>query len=101
MLIKYGAERLRIVHPSKEGSSSGQSTPNKTDSANSAVGTPQSPKTKMPRKKKSDVDGAGVEEAQGFEAAVVRPRRICDNCRIKKYKGKVCGLLRVFLSQLS
>ncbi len=82
MLRKYGAERLRIVHPNKEGSSSGQSTPN-------AQGTPTPAEASLPkqaRKKKSDA--AGDEEAA---SGTSHKGRMCDNCRSKKYKGKVCA----------
>ncbi|KAK4126205.1 hypothetical protein N657DRAFT_670298 [Parathielavia appendiculata] len=89
MLIKYGAERLRIVHPSKEGSNSGQSTPTKNTAPGPPGGTPQSAKPKKPRKQKAEVKGAGIGEAPSPEAEEVKQRRrICENCLIKKYKGK-------------
>jgi outer membrane biosynthesis protein TonB len=92
MLVKYGAERLRIVHPNKDGSNSGQSTPTKQNAPGPPGGTPQSAKPKKPRKKKADVEGAAASESQGAEAGEGRRRkRICENCRIKKYKGKVRG----------
>ncbi|KAK3307062.1 uncharacterized protein B0T15DRAFT_566675 [Chaetomium strumarium] len=78
MLIKYGAERLRIVHPNRAGSSSAQSTPNKHSTSGAAGGSPQSAKPKKSRK--SDV---GADAAEG-----TKWKRMCDNCRAKKYKGK-------------
>jgi hypothetical protein len=92
MLVKYGAESLRIVHPNKDGSTSGQSTPTKQNAPGPPGGTPQSAKSKKPRKKKVDIEGAGAGEAQSAEAGEGRQRkRICENCRIKKYKGEVRG----------
>jgi hypothetical protein len=83
MLIKYGAERLRIVHPNKAGSSSAQSTPNKHSTTGVAGASPQSGKPKKSRK--SDV---GPDAAEGSQR-----KRMCENCRTKKYKGKVRGRL--------
>ncbi|KAK4236974.1 hypothetical protein C8A03DRAFT_45098 [Achaetomium macrosporum] len=79
MLIKYGAERLRIVHPNRAGSSSAQSTPNKHNTSGAAGGTPQSGKPKKSRK--SDVGTSDAAEGS-------KRKRMCDNCRIKKYKDK-------------
>jgi hypothetical protein len=89
MLIKYGAERLRIVHPTKEGPSSGQSTPSKAAAPSPAAGTPQSAKPKKSRKK-PEAEGVGASEAQSSETSQGRQKgRICENCRTKKNKGKV------------
>lgn len=91
MLVKYGAERLRIVHPPKSGSSSGQATPDKPGTPAPAGGQPPTPRTKKPRrKKKSDAETAVAGVSERPEAAGRKPRRrVCDNCRINKYKGKV------------
>ena len=93
MLVKYGAERLRIVHPNRDGSSSGQGTPSKQNTPAPGGAQPQSPKMKKPRKKKSEVDGVGADAAQNSETAGAKKKGICDNCRIKKYKGKVRGFV--------
>ncbi|KAK3294852.1 uncharacterized protein B0H64DRAFT_443883 [Chaetomium fimeti] len=89
MLLEYGAERLRIVHPTKDGSSSAeQSTP--TDANNSspvATGVPQPVNPKKSRKK-PETGGAGTGRTQSSEVGERRQWRICDNCRIKKYKSK-------------
>ncbi|KAK3990109.1 hypothetical protein QBC44DRAFT_369431 [Cladorrhinum sp. PSN332] len=86
MLVKYGAERLRIVHPTKEGSGTDQSTPQ--TSPDPAVNS--TPRPKRSRKKKSE---AAVPEEEGVPApaAVPRavegkkpPRGVCDNCRNSK-----------------
>ena len=92
MLVKYGAERLRIVHPKKDGSASGESTPNKENTPVSAEASPQSTKAQKARKKKSAVEEAGAVEQQAPEAAkALMRKRMCDNCREKKYKAKVRG----------
>ncbi|KAK4231400.1 hypothetical protein QBC38DRAFT_451416 [Podospora fimiseda] len=86
MLVKYGAERLRIVHPAKEGSSTDQPTP-QTSPDPTAVNTP---KPKRSRKKKSE---AVVPEGEGVAALAAAPRPVegkkpprgvCDNCRNTK-----------------
>lgn len=90
MLVKYGAERLRIVHPDRDGASSGQATPNKQSTPAAAGVRPPTFKTKTPRKKKSDPETAVAGASQNSEATGGRQRRrVCDNCRINKYKGKV------------
>jgi hypothetical protein len=92
MLVRYGAERLRIVHPTKDASSSGEATPNNQNTPGPAGGA--SPKPKKSRKGNSEVEGAAVDETLGSEATPGRHgTRICDHCRIKKYKGKVRGSL--------
>jgi hypothetical protein len=92
MLMRYGAERLRIVHPTKDASSSGEATPNNQNTPGPAGEA--SPKPKKSRKRNPEVEGAGVDETQGSEATPGRHRtRICDHCRTKKYKGKVCSPL--------
>jgi hypothetical protein len=93
MLIKYGAERLRIVHPNKDGVTSGQSTPSKQNTPGPAEASPQSAKSKKARNV-SEVGSTGAANGQGSEVAEGSKRkRICDNCRIKRYKGKVRELL--------
>lgn len=90
MLLEYGAERLRIVHPTKEASNSGQSTPNANNASPVATGAPQPVSPKKSRKS-PETEGMGAGETQKSEVGEGRQRRICDNCRIKKYKDKVCG----------
>ncbi|KAH6856619.1 hypothetical protein B0I37DRAFT_79604 [Chaetomium sp. MPI-CAGE-AT-0009] len=88
MLLEYGAERLRIVHPAKDGVSSGQSTPNNANNSSpAATGAPQPVNPKKSRKR-PETEGVGVGETQSSEVGEGRQRRICDNCSIKKYKGK-------------
>jgi hypothetical protein len=99
MLIKYGAARLRVVHPNRDGSTSGQSTPqNQTPAPQVPPETPGSAKSKRSRKKKADGDGVGVDDA---DTPGPTRTRICDNCREKKYRGKVCdGSLSKLLEKL-
>lgn len=70
MLIKYGAERLRIVHPNKD---NGSSTPAQ------ATGSPSdgSGKKKKSRKKEFNEDGT---------PRVKKTRGSCQACRAKKTK---------------
>lgn len=71
MLIKYGAERLRIVHPNKDNGSSG---PTSEDGA-----TPEgSTKKKKSRKKGLNEDGT---------PKVKKTRGGCQACRAKKLKA--------------
>ncbi|KAL2159955.1 hypothetical protein VTH06DRAFT_2088 [Thermothelomyces fergusii] len=89
MLIKYGAERLRIVHPnSKDGSGSGQSTPSSPATPSRAENTPQTTGSGRPP---ADSNGATAEAVgtQGPGLTEGKPRgRICEGCRLRKYKGK-------------
>jgi len=84
MLRKYGAERLRIVHPNKEGSSSGQSTPN-------VQGTPVPAEASLPKTARKKKSGAADEGEAAESLGTSHKGRMCDNCRGKKYKGKVCA----------
>ncbi|KAK4165901.1 hypothetical protein QBC43DRAFT_23574 [Cladorrhinum sp. PSN259] len=96
MLVKYGAERLRIVHPTKEGASTGESTPQPSPSP----AANDTPKPKRSRKKKPE---AAVPEEEGAAAPTATsrpvegkrpPRGICDNCRNNKqpkvFRGPKC-----------
>ncbi|KAK4454318.1 hypothetical protein QBC34DRAFT_421322 [Podospora aff. communis PSN243] len=108
MLVRYGAERLRIVHPSKNGSSSAQSTPapeqqasssSSAAAANRSQGAEATPsKSKRSRKRKSGPaasDDDSVEVGDGYVAAAAVPalsgkakltRGACESCRISKQK---------------
>ncbi|KAM7206828.1 hypothetical protein V8F20_002534 [Naviculisporaceae sp. PSN 640] len=94
MLVKYGAERLRIVHPTKDGASSGQSTPQGDSGAsNPATATPpdpSSPSKKKTRKKKAatpEEAAAGLASDAGTADARKRPTRgACESCRSFKTK---------------
>ncbi|KAK3323455.1 hypothetical protein B0T19DRAFT_204987 [Cercophora scortea] len=103
MLVRYGAERLRIVHPTKDATSSGQSTPSQAGdqamaSPVSAKGASPSPasasKPKRSRKKKSDVPSAAPEESIEAVAPPAtagnreqKPTRgSCESCRDSKTK---------------
>lgn len=71
MLIKYGAERLRIVHPNKDNGSSG------TVSANGAT-SESSTKKKKSKKRELNEDGTPKEK---------KTRGGCQACRAKKLKA--------------
>ncbi|KAI1408900.1 hypothetical protein F5Y13DRAFT_204075 [Hypoxylon sp. FL1857] len=112
MLVKYGAEKLRIVHPSEteEASSSnstpvqGQSTPTALPGSIATPGTADTPtKKRRPRKKKSDGpvaevpigNGAVVPVEQNGEVGtttstlkptVRKTRGSCETCRKRKRK---------------
>ncbi|ETS82805.1 hypothetical protein PFICI_04681 [Pestalotiopsis fici W106-1] len=98
MLAKYGAERLRIVHPDEKGPSApASSTPAQqvsvgdgTDSA-SATATETPTKKRKPRAKKSDavvVEDAG-DEGPAVASASKRDRKTrgtCNTCKLAKRK---------------
>ncbi|KAK0620367.1 hypothetical protein B0T14DRAFT_496913 [Immersiella caudata] len=108
MLVKYGAERLRIVHPSKTGSNSAQSTPTPEQQANlvysagaanhSQVAEATPSKSKKSRKRKSGPtasadDSAGVSDSYVAAAAVAASggkakltQGACESCRASKQK---------------
>jgi hypothetical protein len=108
MLVRYGAERLRIVHPNKNGSSSAQSTPapeqqasstNSVAAANQSQGAEATPsKSKRSRKRKSGpaasgVDSVGVGDDYVASATVAASggkakltRGACESCRTSKLK---------------
>lgn len=96
MLVKYGAERLRIVHPNKDEANSGQVTPSRDSTPGSAVPAVRTPKPKIPGNK-SDVEASAMSEAgqpsQSAEAAGKKRKtpsqRICDSCRVANFRGKV------------
>lgn len=75
MLVKYGAERLRIVHPNKD------NTPQSDSPAPANGDTPNSTaKKKASRKKAPREDGA---------PKVKKTRGSCQACRAKKMKASV------------
>lgn len=78
MLVKYGAERLRIVHPNKDNTpQSGSPAPANGDTPNSSA------KKKTSRKKAPHEDGA---------PKVKKTRGSCQACRAKKIKASVPSL---------
>ncbi|KAH6635354.1 hypothetical protein B0J18DRAFT_45185 [Chaetomium sp. MPI-SDFR-AT-0129] len=78
MLIKYGAERLRIVHPSgNEADSSSEPTPDPPPVPELAIVTPQ---PEVPKKKSRSKTAEGAEGGG-------RPG-ICNNCRRRRFTGK-------------
>ncbi|KAK4640343.1 hypothetical protein QC761_0091010 [Podospora bellae-mahoneyi] len=91
MLVKYGAERLRIVHPTKDGANSEQSTPSQSPPVQ--VPASRTPK-KRSWKKKSEAELQPEEPvapvapiAHVYSGAVEGkkpPRGVCDNCRTHK-----------------
>ncbi|GAB1318914.1 Zn(2)-C6 fungal-type domain-containing protein [Madurella fahalii] len=95
MLVKYGAERLRIVHPDKDEASSGQATPDGQSTPGSAMPATETPKSNKP-KKQPDAEASPMPEAghapQNVEAAGRKRKtpsqRICDNCRVVNFRGK-------------
>lgn len=75
MLVKYGAERLRIVHPTKDTNTASSST---TAAANNTPSTPNgSTKKKKSKKKTLNEDGT---------PKVKRTRGKCQGCTAKKVK---------------
>ncbi|KAM7202865.1 hypothetical protein V8F33_002523 [Rhypophila sp. PSN 637] len=104
MLVSYGAERLRIVLPSKDGPSSGQSTPQGNSGASDNLGRagsqtqadPSSPSKKKVRKKKAATQedaaaDAAIGSATGDTSRKRLTRGACTSCRISKTtcdKGK-------------
>ena len=112
MLIEYGAERLRIVHPSKDGASSGQTgaAPGQREEATGSVSTEDQSQASAPpvsaEKRRStrseQTDAGGLEEpgstgdaetsaiAPGVVSAVGKKARLtrgaCDCCRLVKEK---------------
>ena len=89
MLIKYGAERLRIIHPNKD--STPATTPNRNGASAQSAGQSLAVKQKKPRKK-SKVCAANGVAAEGTPAE--QARWICDSCRIMKLRDKVHTLCR-------
>ena len=107
MLAQYGAERLRIVHPTKSGPKSTQSTtPPESHASSAAAPANQSqaastdtPKSKRSRKKKPDATPAdesfGAEDGQASavvagsfrtKGKVKLTRGACESCRTSKVK---------------
>lgn len=75
MLVKYGAERLRIVHPNKDNTpQSGSPAPANGDTPNASA------KKKTSRKKAPGEDGV---------PKVKKTRGSCQACRAKKMKASV------------
>lgn len=75
MLVKYGAERLRIVHPNKDNTpQSGSPAPANGDTPNASA------KKKTSRKKAPREDGA---------PKVKKTRGSCQACRAKKIKASM------------
>lgn len=74
MLIKYGAERLRIVHPNKDNASSSQASANGTTAEGSTK--------KRSRKRGFNEDGT---------PKVKKTRGGCQACRAKKTKVRRCS----------
>jgi len=107
MLVKYGAERLRIVHPNKDAPRSNQSTPARetTEGAGTKLaqttpqgGSPSTPsKSKRSRKKKlseaivteemeTDTDAPVTNVATASMPKQKLTRGSCESCRAKKAK---------------
>ena len=96
MLAKYGAERLRIVHPTKDGASSGQSTPQGNSGSAAGLAHPENPtsaspsspsKPKRSRKKKTDTAAEETQADPGSDSGRARPTRgACQSCRDSKTK---------------
>lgn len=98
MLVKYGADRLRIVHPNKNGPGSDQAVSPKGQAADTAgQGTGQTPGSKPKRFRKkpgpavAQLDGAANSDiaAAAVAAATAKPkltRGACKTCRSSKQK---------------
>ncbi|KAK0629893.1 hypothetical protein B0T17DRAFT_506411 [Bombardia bombarda] len=96
MLVKYGAERLCIVHPNKGGASSGRSTPQQgqetaspAPAGNVSEAATPSRSEKSRRRKKPNASDADA-EAEATDAAsgkTPKPTRgACEFCRKQKAK---------------
>lgn len=87
MLVKYGAERLRIVHPNKDANSSPSANPVTANANGAAEGTPGKG-AKRSRKK------AGEERLSSpLSPKVPKPKKTrgaCQACRAKKMKVRCC-----------
>lgn len=95
MLAKYGAERLRIVHPDETAASSSSTPAQQTTPANTTPSTSDTPsKKKRSRKRKSDAAISG-EGDTATTAMTMQPapknrnrktRGACDTCKQQKQK---------------
>lgn len=81
MLVKYGAERLRIVHPDKNEPDSSEPSPNPPAPELVEV----TPQPEAPKKKSRNKTAEGAEGGNKNERL-----RICNNCRRRRFTGKVC-----------
>lgn len=98
MLKKYGAERLRIVHPEKDQGSAAQAAP-----AAPAAATPSTPPINPPKKKskKKKSEAADTQEAVAQSGGKKKKkekitRGKCDPCRDRKIPVRVpCTALYV------
>jgi len=97
MLVKYGADRLRIVHPNKNGSGTDQPVPPEWQSADIAGKSTDAPGSKPKRSRKksgaavAQLDGAADSDiaAAAVTAATAKPkltRGACKTCRSSKQK---------------
>jgi hypothetical protein len=88
MLVRYGAERLRIVHPEeKEGSASETPSPEKNGYAVDQPvhsETPNGTASTKPRRKKSDAASAQQQGEGGDAKKVKYTRGACELCRDSK-----------------
>lgn len=89
MLKKYGAERLRIVHPDKEQGDGAQAAP-ATQAATAPSTEPINPSKKKSKKKKSGVVDSeeGVAASGGKKKKKKNKEKLtrgkCDPCRDRK-----------------
>ncbi|KAK3369135.1 hypothetical protein B0T24DRAFT_532926 [Lasiosphaeria ovina] len=92
MLVKYGAERLRIIHPIKGDTTSGQSTPSAQMQGSPADSAPsESKKSRKRRSGQADASALNEMEVEATEAAAASDKRKktrgpCDTCRGRKTK---------------
>lgn len=84
MLVKYGAERLRIVHPNKDN----VSQPDGSTSASS--GTPNASTKKKKRSRRSEFNEDGTPK-------IKKTRGSCQTCREKKKKVSRQASLKLWL----
>ncbi|KXX79196.1 hypothetical protein MMYC01_203679 [Madurella mycetomatis] len=88
MLVEYGARRLRIVHPNKDGANSGQATPDRHSTPALAVPAVGIPEPKEPGKKTSDVGQAPQSAEATGKKQETSSQCICDSCRVAHFRGK-------------
>ena len=91
MLINYGAERLRIVHPNKDTASP---SPASSPDVSTIDGTPDPPTTRKQPRKKSNPGGqdgdedvvAGNETPSARQPRLLQTRGKCQGCKSQKVK---------------
>lgn len=89
MLVRYGAERLRIVHPGEKEGSAASETPAPEKNGHAAdqsvhSETPNGTTSTKPRRKKTDAVTAQQQGEGGRTKKVKNTRGACELCRVSK-----------------